>query len=80
MHELSVCSNILDIIEKNAQQHLYQQVKKIMLQVGEYACIESSALRFCFSVSAKGTCAQDAELAIEITPGNEIHIKEIEVM
>lgn len=69
MHELSLCENMLSLLEESAQQEQFSQVLVIHLLVGELSCVESEALLFCFDAIKNNTLAQTAQLVIENVPG-----------
>lgn len=62
MHELSLCQNILDIIEQQCKKHHITQVTDIWLEVGVLSCIELSTLEFCFEMICNNTCAENCQL------------------
>lgn len=65
MHEVSVASELLDIIFINAEIHNIKEVKKIVLKIGEFTCIQENALRFAFKAISKKTLCANAQLVIE---------------
>jgi hydrogenase nickel incorporation protein HypA/HybF len=69
MHELSLCQNLLEIIEQQAEQQAFSRVSAIRLEVGELATVEVEALRFAFAVSSRGTRAAHARLEIVSVAG-----------
>ncbi|HET8707649.1 MAG TPA: hydrogenase maturation nickel metallochaperone HypA [Pseudomonadales bacterium] len=64
MHELSLCENILAILQTQAQQQGFAKVRRIWLEIGELACVEPAALRFSFTAVAEGSLAEGATLEI----------------
>ncbi len=68
MHELSLCENLLKIIEENAQKQGFQRVHRVRLKVGTWAGVEIEALRFGFEIASRDTCAQGAILDILDVP------------
>lgn len=62
MHEMSLCESILHILEQEALRQTFQHVHRIRLEIGTLACVETTALRFCFEVIARGTLAEGAQL------------------
>lgn len=63
MHELSVCKNIIEIVEDHSRK-LQKRVKVITLEIGHFALVEKSALIFSFELVAKNTAAEQAVLQI----------------
>lgn len=64
MHEMSISESIIGIIEEEARRQNYAHVKKVRLEIGPLAGVETEALRFTFEVVTKGTLAEDAVLEI----------------
>ena len=64
MHELSLCQNIIEIVQQQCAQHNVQKVTDLWLEVGALSCVEPSSLEFCFEMSAKGTPAENCRLHI----------------
>lgn len=66
MHEVSLCSNIRDILETRARDDGFDRVRKVWLEVGSLSCVEPEALRFGFDVVMRGSVAEGAALDIAI--------------
>ncbi len=56
------------------------RVTAVRLEVGKLACVAPEALRFCFDVCAQGTCLEGARLEILDLPGEELRLKDVEVI
>ncbi len=67
MHEMAISESILGILEDEARRQSYRRVKKVWLEIGPFAGIETEALRFTFDVVTKGTLADSAALEIVAT-------------
>jgi hydrogenase nickel incorporation protein HypA/HybF len=67
MHEMSVLSSILDIVNQTAREAGAKQVKQINLVIGERANIVDDSLLFAFSLLSSNTLCEGAELAIRHT-------------
>ena len=52
MHELSLCQNMLEIVENQCRQHNINQVTDLWLEIGALSCVEPEALSFCFEISS----------------------------
>lgn len=64
MHEMAISESIVGILEDEARRQNYARVKRVRLEIGPLAGVETEALRFTFDVVTKGTLAQDAQLEI----------------
>ncbi|HNY66590.1 MAG TPA: hydrogenase maturation nickel metallochaperone HypA [Deltaproteobacteria bacterium] len=68
MHEMSLVSSMLDIVEEYAAQHSFGKVNVLKLSFGALSCIEPSALKLSFEVFSKDTRAEGARLEYVIHP------------
>ncbi|OOF45288.1 hydrogenase maturation nickel metallochaperone HypA [Rodentibacter trehalosifermentans] len=62
MHELSLCQNILEIVEQQCKTHNIRKVTDVWLEIGSLSCVEHDALKFCFDVVCQGTSAEKCQL------------------
>ncbi len=69
MHEMSLCENILQIIEQQAEIQHYRKVKTVWLEIGVLAGVEPEAMRFCFGAVMEGSLADGASLEMITVPG-----------
>jgi hydrogenase nickel incorporation protein HypA/HybF len=69
MHEMSLCHGIVELIEEAARRNGFARVRAVWLEIGKLATVEPEALRFCFDVVTRGSCAEGARLEIIDTPG-----------
>jgi hydrogenase nickel incorporation protein HypA/HybF len=69
MHEMSLCENILQILEQQAKVQQYHKVKTVWLEIGALAGIEVEAMRFSFEVVMQNSLADGALLEIIHVPG-----------
>lgn len=76
MHELGLTRNIVAIVSEHAAG---RPVKKIRLAVGPLACVEKSAIEFCFEIVAEGTSLASAKLAFVDAEGDAFTIKDYEL-
>ena len=65
MHELSIASAVLGIVERHAAG---RRVTRVELRVGHLRQVVPSALEFAFELVAQGTEVEGAELAMEVVP------------
>lgn len=66
MHELALCQSLLRIIEATATQQMFSRVRRVRLEVGDFAGVEVESLRFAFTVASRSTRAANA--CLEIVP------------
>ena len=69
MHELSLCMELIRVIEDQARRQPFHRVRTVRLAVGALAGVEIEALHFSFTVAAQDTLAEGAVLEIEQPPG-----------
>ncbi|MBF0281809.1 MAG: hydrogenase maturation nickel metallochaperone HypA [Zetaproteobacteria bacterium] len=62
MHELSLCQNIVELMELEAKRQNFLSVKEVYLEIGSLACVEIEAMRFAFDAAVKGSVAEGAML------------------
>jgi hydrogenase nickel incorporation protein HypA/HybF len=67
MHELSITTNIVAIVNERAQG---AKVTKVTLKVGQLTAVLPDAIRFCFNLVAQGTGVEGAQLEIIHVPGS----------
>ncbi len=72
MHEISLCKNLIAIIEQEAKARNAVRIKKIYLEIGDLAAVEKMAMQFGFEVLSKGTLAEGAILKIIDVPGQAL--------
>jgi hydrogenase nickel incorporation protein HypA/HybF len=65
MHELSIASAVLDIVQRHADG---RRVARVELKVGHLRQVVPSALEFAFELVAEGTEAEGAELVMQEVP------------
>ena len=66
MHELSVCTALMEQVERIAREHQAGRVERIVLQVGPLSGVEAPLLKRAWPLASIGTLAEDAELVIKI--------------
>lgn len=69
MHEMSIATGILEIIEDAARRQNFQRVTVIHIEIGALAGVAKEALLFCLEVILLNTCARGAKLELELIPG-----------
>jgi len=68
MHELSLISGLLDIVDTYAQTHGFERVNVLKLSFGRLSCIDPEALKFAFDIQSQGSKAAGALLQFDILP------------
>jgi hydrogenase nickel incorporation protein HypA/HybF len=68
MHEMTLCENIMRIVQEQARQQRFTRVTEVCLEIGALACVEPEAMRFCFAAVSQGTLAAGAHLDIAARP------------
>lgn len=69
MHEMSLVDGILRILEEQAREQDFTEVRTVWLRVGALSHVDPEALRFCFQAASPGTLAEGAALEILCAPG-----------
>ena len=69
MHELSLCENILQILEAESVKQGFDTVKTVWLEIGDLSCIEVQAMLFSFDAVTRNSLAEGAKLVIIKVPG-----------
>ena len=62
MHEMSLCQNMMKIIEQECEKQDVSQVTDLWLEIGVLSCVEKSSLEFCFEIICRGTVADGCKL------------------
>ena len=70
MHELSLAEHVLGLVAETAETEGFHRVRKVVLEIGTFAAVETEAMRFCFDVVARETIAAEAVLEIVEIPGS----------
>ncbi len=61
---MSLCESALQIIEAQARIQTFHRVRRIVLEIGTLATIDTDALRWCFELGAAHGVARGATLDI----------------
>ena len=64
MHEMSICSNLLQILEQEARVQGFHHIHRIRVQVGALAILDIHALLFCFNAIKDKTIASNSVLEV----------------
>jgi len=68
MHELSLITELLDIVQTYERTHRFKRVNILKLAFGRHSCIDSGSLQFAFDIQSRGTIAEGAALLFDIRP------------
>ncbi len=68
MHEMSILSNVMDIVLDYAEKNSAHEVKSVTLVVGELRDVVDELMESCFQFLARGTIAENASLIMEKVP------------
>lgn len=69
MHELSLAMSMRELIEEQAAEEHFNQVTKVVLEVGQLSHVQAEAMQFCFESAMQGSIAEKAALEIQQTQG-----------
>jgi hydrogenase nickel incorporation protein HypA/HybF len=68
VHELAICSALLDEVERVVRENRALRAVLIVVRVGPLAGVEPALLRSAYSIASAGTAAAGAELLLEEAP------------
>jgi len=68
MHELSIASNLIDIVKQATEGQDVSRVTSLRIVIGEMSNVVPDCLTFAFGVVSKGTMAENARLDFEEKP------------
>ena len=64
MHELSIVSALIDLVEENAKKAKAKKINKVIVKIGRLSGIEIKLFKRCFDTFKQGSIANDAKLII----------------
>lgn len=68
MHEMSILSNVIDVVLKYAQENNVRKVVSVTLVVGELRDVVDELMESCFQFLCRNTIVKDATLHMEKVP------------
>lgn len=77
MHELAITESLVDCVCESVGD---ASVVRVVIEIGKRSAVMPDAVRGCFEACAKGTVLEDATLEIVEPPGDELKIREVEVI
>jgi len=66
MHEFSIVSSLMLLIEEQAKIHNAKKVTKVVVGIGKLSGVEPDLLKIAFDTFKEKTICEDAELVMEI--------------
>lgn len=79
MHETHLIEPIIKGISEHAKKEGAKTISKVRLKVGEFTGIKEDSLKETFTVLAKGTMLEKAELELTFFPGSRIEVVSFDV-
>ena len=79
MHEYSIVSALVGRVEDVVASHPGAIVRRVHVQVGDYAGVEIELLRTAYDTFRERTVCEAAELAIEAVTGDELMLARVEM-
>jgi len=80
MHEYSIVQAMFEQIDRVALTHGAQAVRRIRVQIGEYAGVDPALFRSAYEVYRIGTPCADAVLQIDQVPaGDDLILEQVEL-
>lgn len=68
MHELALCSALIEEVARVARDHHAARVRSIVVRIGPLAGVEPALLARAYSIASAGTAAAGAELVLDDAP------------
>ena len=68
MHEMSILSNVMDVVLKNAKENNAREVVSVTLVIGELRDVVDELMESCFQFLCRNTIVKDAALHTEKVP------------
>ena len=68
MHELSIATNLLNLVTESLQANGGGRVRCLRLKIGRLASVHEESLRFSFDLVKEGTLLAEASLEIDHVP------------
>ena len=68
MHEVSILSNVMDVVLMYAKESNVREVVSVTLVVGELRDVVDKLMKSCFQFLCRNTIAKDAALHMEKVP------------
>ena len=80
MHEYSIVQAMFEQIDRVARTHGAQAVRRIRVQIGEFAGVDPALFQSAYEVYRIGTPCADAVLQIDrVAAGDELILEQVEL-
>jgi len=79
MHETHLIQPIIDGIAAHAQKEGAQTVLKVRLRVGDLTAVKEESFKETFSMLAKDTLLEKADLELTFFPGTQIEVTSFDI-
>ena len=79
MHETHLIEPVIKGISEHAKKEGAKTVSKVRLKVGEFTGVKEDSFKETFSVLAKGSMLENAELELTFFPGSRIEVISFDV-
>ena len=70
MHELGVIVDVVEKIERIAEEQNITEIEAIVLQIGELSSMIPKYMQSLYPAATEGTILEHSRLEIEVIPGN----------
>lgn len=77
MHELAITESLIDGVCENVGD---ARVVRVVIEIGKRSAVVIAAIRACFEVCTRGTALEGAKLEIVEPAGQELRVREVEVL
>lgn len=68
MHEMTLVSSIIDIVNSYKNQYKFKKVNSLKLSFGQLSCVNQDSLTFAFDALSEDTVLKNCKLIFEIIP------------
>jgi len=79
MHETHLIEPVIKGISEHAKKEGAKSVSKVRLKIGEFIGVKEDSFKETFSVLAKGSMLENAELELTFFPGSRIEVISFDV-
>ncbi|MEI6885972.1 MAG: hydrogenase maturation nickel metallochaperone HypA [Bacteroidota bacterium] len=69
MHELSLATEVINIVTREAEKNNASRISEIEIEVGDLSGVEANSFESALGLLMQGSVLEDAELKIKHTPG-----------